>query len=113
MSDQSGGPIPQDLAEAFCAAVLAYADGDFGSSQPTVGFRGQTEPITAIAHMATHFKNDQIPKNIFRCLCSYMRLGDHLLKNDLATDQSYSMAGRTLLHLIRHRAKRLGEDNRE
>ena len=33
-------PIPGDLAEAFCAAVLSYPDGDFGSSEPTVGFRG-------------------------------------------------------------------------
>jgi hypothetical protein len=103
MSDQSGEPIPEDLAEAFCAAVLAYPDGDFTGTEPRVGFRGQAEPMTAIAHMATHFKNDQIPQYVFRCLCSYMRLGDHLLKNDLANDQSYSMAARTLLHLIKRR----------
>jgi hypothetical protein len=113
MSDQSDKPIPEDLAVAFCAAVLAYPDGDFTSTEPSVGFRGQAEPMTAIAHMAMHFKSDQIPQDIFRRLCSYMRLGDHLLKNDLAADQSYSMAGRVLLHLIGHRAKRLGEDNRE
>jgi hypothetical protein len=106
MSDQSTQPIPQDLAEAFCAAVLAYPDGDFGSTEPTVRVRGQAEPINAIARMVTHFKDDQIPKDILRCLCSYMGLGDHLRKNDLAGDQSYAMAARCFIHLIERQAKR-------
>jgi hypothetical protein len=53
--------------------------------------------------MIEPFKNDQIPKDIFARLSSYMRLGDEKLKNDLASDQSYSMAADCLLRLIQRR----------
>jgi hypothetical protein len=95
------------LADAFCAAVLCLPDGEFGSREPTVGFRGETEPISTICGMAEYFKSDQIPKNIFLVLCGYMDMGrgEEKLKNDLASDRSYSMAARCLLHLIRRQAR--------
>jgi hypothetical protein len=96
-------PIPQDLAEAFCAAVLCYPDGGFGSPEPTVKYLGRDEPIDTICAMVEPFKIDQIPEESFARLCSYMRPGDEQLKNYLATDRSYSMAGGCLLRLIRRR----------
>jgi len=96
-------PIPGDLAEAFCAAVVSYPDGDFGSSEPTVGFRGHVEPISTICAMVEPFKIDQIPENIFARLCSYMHLGDEKVRGNIASDQSYSMAGDCLLQLIQRR----------
>ena len=100
MPEQPAKPIPQDLADSFCAAVVCYPDGGFGSPEPTVEFRGHVEPISTICAMVESFKNDQIPKDIFARLSSYMRLGDEKLKNDLASDQSYSMAADCLLQLI-------------
>jgi hypothetical protein len=103
MPEQSAKPIPQDLAEAFCAAVLCFPDRGFGSPEPCVGFRGHVEPISTICAMIESFKNEQIPENIFARLRSYMHLGDEKLKDDLATDRSYSVAGDCLLQLIRRR----------
>jgi hypothetical protein len=100
---ETAKPIPRDLAEAFCAAVVCYRNGDFGSPEPTVRFLGQTEPISTICAMVEPFKNDQIPKDILARLSSYMRLGDENAKNDLAGNQSYSMAGDCLLQLIQRR----------
>jgi hypothetical protein len=48
-------------------------------------------------------KNDQIPKDIFARLCRYMHPGDEKPKNNLASDQSYSMAADCLLQLIQRR----------
>jgi hypothetical protein len=96
-------PIPQDLANSFCAAVVCFPDGGFGSPEPTVEFRSHDEPIDAICAMVKPFKIDQIPEEIFARLCSYMRLGDERIKNDLANDRSYSMAGDCLLRLIQRR----------
>ena len=95
--------ISPELAKAFCEAVLCYPDGGFGSPEPVVGYLGQGEPISTISGMAVHFKNDQIPEDIFAILCGYMRESDERLKNELASDRSYSMAARCLLHLIRRR----------
>jgi hypothetical protein len=103
MADRSANPIPKDLADSFCAAVVRYSDRGFGSPDPTVGFRGLAEPISTICAMVEPFKNDQIPKDIFARLCSYMRLGDEKPKNNLASDQSYSMAADCLLQLIQRR----------
>jgi hypothetical protein len=103
MADRSANSIPKDLADSFCAAVVCYPDGRFGSPEPTVGFRGRVEPISTICSMIEPFKPDQIPKDIFARLSSYMRLGDEKLKNDLASDQSYSMAADCLLRLIQRR----------
>ena len=96
-------PIPQDLAEAFCAAVVCYPDGGFGSPEPTVEYLGQDEPIDTIFAMVESFRINEIPEEIFARLCSYMRLGDERLKSHLASDRSYSMAGDCLLRLIRRR----------
>ena len=96
-------PILQGLAEAFCAAVVCYPDGGFGSLEPTAEYLGHDEPIDTICAMVEPFKIDQIPEEIFARLCSYMRLGDERLKNHLASDQSYSMADGCLLRLIRRR----------
>jgi hypothetical protein len=95
--------IPQDLADSFCAAVVCFPDGGFGSPEPAVEFRGRVEPISAICTMVEPFKDDQIPEDIFARLCRYMRVGDEKLKNSLASDQSYSMAGGCLLRLIQRR----------
>jgi hypothetical protein len=95
--------IPQDLAHSFCAAVVRFPDGGFGSPEPAVEFRGRIEPISAICTMVEPFKSDQIPEDIFTRLCGYMRPGDEMLKNNLAGDQSYSIAGGCLLQLIRRR----------
>jgi hypothetical protein len=99
----SAEPIPQDLADAFCATVLRFPDGGFGSPEPTIGFRGQVEPISAVCTMVESFKSDRIPDDIFARLCSYMRIGDERLKNNLASDHSYSMAADCLLQLIQRR----------
>jgi hypothetical protein len=96
-------PIPQDLADSFCAAVVRFPDGGFGSPEPTVEFRGHVEPISTICTMVEPFKDDQLPEDIFARLCRYMRLGDEKLKTNLAGDQSYSMAGDCLLQLIQRR----------
>jgi len=96
-------PILQGLAEAFCAAVVCYPNGGFGSPEPTVEYLGHDEPIDTICAMVEPFKIDQIPEEIFARLSSYMRLGDDSLKNHLASDQSHSMAGGCLLRLIRRR----------
>jgi hypothetical protein len=82
---------------------VRYSDGGFGSPDPTVGFRGLAEPISTICAMVEPFKNDQIPKDIFARLCRYMRAGDEKPKNNLASDQSYSMATDCLLQLIQRR----------
>jgi hypothetical protein len=95
--------IPQDLAKAFCEAVLCFRDGEFGSPEPSVDFRGLVEPISTICAMVESFKSDQVPADVLLRLCSYMRLGDEKRKNDLARDQSYSMAGDCLLQLIQRR----------
>jgi hypothetical protein len=100
MPDQA---IPRDLAEAFCAAVLCYWDGDFGSPEPTVGFRGHVQPISTICAMVESFKNDQIPEDIVARLCSYMHLGDEKVRGKIASDHSYSMAADCLLQLIQRR----------
>ena len=102
LSEKSASPIPHDLAVAFCAAVVRYQNGGIGSPDPTVEFRGQ-EPISTICAMVEPFKNDLIPADIFTRLRSYMRLGDKRLKDNLASDQSYSMAGDCLLQLIQRR----------
>jgi hypothetical protein len=101
--EQSAGPIPRDLADSFCAAVVCYPDGGFGSPEPTVEFRGQAQPINTICTLVEPFKNDHIPEDIFARLCGYMRHGDENLKNKLADDSSYSMAGECLLKLIQRR----------
>jgi hypothetical protein len=103
MADRSAKPIPKDLADALCAAVVRYSDGGFGSPDPTLGFRGHVEPISTICAMVERFKHDQVPADILSRLCSYMRPGDEERKNDLASDQSYSMAGDCLLQLIQRR----------
>jgi hypothetical protein len=95
--------IPQDLADSFCAAVVCFPDGGFGSPEPAVEFRGRVEPINTMCRLVEPFKSDQIPQDIFARLCRYMRPGDEKLKNDLAGDQSYSMAGNCLLQLIQRR----------
>jgi hypothetical protein len=53
--------------------------------------------------MVERFKSDQVPADILSRLCSYMRPGDEKRKNELAGDQSYSMAGDCLLQLIQRR----------
>jgi hypothetical protein len=95
--------IPEDLAKAFCEAVLCFRDEEFGSPEPSVEFRGHVEPISTICAMVESFKNDQVPADILLRLCSYMRLGDEKRKNDLASGHSYSMAGDSLLQLIQRR----------
>ena len=96
-------PIPRDLANAFCTAVMRYQDGGNGNPDPTVGFRGQTEPISTICAMVEPFKSDQIPDDIFARLCSYVPLGDKKFKSDLDGDRSYSIAADCLLQLIQRR----------
>jgi hypothetical protein len=96
-------PIPQDLARAFCEAVLCFRDEEFGSPEPSVEFRGHVEPISTICAMVESFKNDQVPADILLRLCGYMRLGDEKRKNDLANDRSYSMAADCLLQLMQRR----------
>jgi hypothetical protein len=95
--------IPQDLAKAFCEAVLCFRDEEFGSPEPSVEFRGHIEPISTICAMVYAFKNDQVPADILLRLCSYMRLGDEKRKNDLTGDHSYSVAADCLLQLIQRR----------
>jgi hypothetical protein len=56
--------IPQDLAKAFCKAVLRFRDEEFGSPEPSVEFRGYIEPISTICAMVYAFKNDQAPADI-------------------------------------------------
>jgi hypothetical protein len=103
MANRDANLIPKDLADSFCAAVVRYSDEGFACPDPTVEFRGGVEPISAICALVEPFKNDQIPKDILARLCSYMRLGDEKPKNNLASDQSYSMAADCLLQLIQRR----------
>jgi hypothetical protein len=101
--EQTAEPILQDLAKTFCQAALCFRDGEFSNPDPSVGFRGQVEPISTICAMVERFKHDQVPADILSRLCSYMRPGDEKRKNDLASDQSSSMAGDRLLQLIQRR----------
>jgi hypothetical protein len=96
-------PIPQDLAKAFCQAVLCFRDQESSGPDPSVRFRGQAQPVSTICAMVESFKNDQVPADILLRLCGHMRLGDEKRENDLAGDQSYSMAGDCLLQLIQRR----------
>src|ERR1700693_228646 len=103
MPEQSAKAIPRDLADAFCAAVVRYQGEANANPDPTIGFRGQAEPISTICAMVEPFKNEQIPDDIFVRLCSYMQRGDKKLKTDLDGDRSYTMAADCLLQLIQRR----------
>ena len=100
MADDLPEPIPQELRDAFWAAIGAYGNWRYGRPEPKVSLRQEQTAISWICELATKH-DDPMPADLLSLLIS---AAPH--SEEPPRDQSFASGARFLQKLIRDKQHR-------
>ncbi len=101
MVEQSSEPMPNDVQDAFLAAIRLYNDWKFGGSLRLVSFRKLRQiSISGVCELVLSYRNEPLPANVHNVLWNIIDETRTNLKVELTVDPSYATGAQCLLKLI-------------
>jgi hypothetical protein len=82
-------PITENLAEAFCTAIMAFDDWARGGPEPQVFLEGKFLPVSAVAKFVS-MSTEPMPEGICDFLCRVIGPGN------APTDFTFAAGGKSL-----------------